>query len=142
MLLHKLRAASHLAWLLLWANTRAVCRRTVEGPRPFLREIRHATIRMWLGFLAGLFLRGKFRVTRVMKLCKASGVSREVLEANLEAAVALAEWDIGLQKFEQAVTTLTPHILAASNHPKAAKCHGLRSLRIFGMGITWKPLTI
>ena len=91
MLLHKLRAASHLAWLLLWANTRASSRRTVEGPRPFLREIRHATIRMWLGFLAGLFLRGKFRVARVMKLCQASGVSREALEANLEAAVALAE---------------------------------------------------
>src|SRR4051812_39796730 len=112
MLLHKLRAASHLAWLLLWANIRAICRRTAEGPRPLLREVRHATMRLWLALIAGLVLRGKFRVTRVMKLCKASGVSREVLEANLEAAVALAEWDIGLQKFERAVTTLTPHILA------------------------------
>ena len=80
MLLHKLRAASHLAWLLLWANIRAVHGRAAEGPRALLREIRHATVRMWLGLMAGLLLRGKFRVTRVMKLCKASGVPREVLE--------------------------------------------------------------
>ena len=75
-------------------------------------------MRLWLALIAGLVLRGKFRVTRVMKLCKASGVSREALEVNLEAAVALAECDIGLQKFERAVATLTPHILAASNHPQ------------------------
>jgi putative glycosyltransferase (TIGR04372 family) len=128
MLLHKFRAATHLACLLLWANLRAVGRASLEGPRSALCELRHATIRVWLGLVAGLFWRGKFRVMRVMKLCKASGVSRETLEANLEAAVALAERDIGLQKFERAVATLTPHILAAANHPKAAKCHGLRSL--------------
>ncbi len=63
-----------------------------------------------------------------MKLCQASGVPRTVLERNLEAAVALAERDIRLQKFERAVATLTPHILIAGKHPKAAKCHGMRSL--------------
>src|SRR5690242_4402103 len=107
MLLHKLRAASHLAWLLLWANVRAIGRAAGEGPRSTFRELRHVLIRLWLGLFAGLFRRGKFRVMLVMKLCKASGVSRRALEANLEAAVALAERDIGLQKFERAVATLT-----------------------------------
>ena len=76
MLLHKFRAASHLAYLLLWANLRAVVGAFVIGLRRGLRELRHATVRLWLGVIAGLFLRGKFRVTRIVKLCKASGVSR------------------------------------------------------------------
>lgn len=128
MLLHKLRAAGHLAWLLLWGNARAVAAAARGGVRPAVREVRHALARLRLGLLAGLFMRGKFRVTRVVKLCRASGVSRETLERNLEAAVALAEQDVGRQKFERAVATLTPHVEAAGGHPKAAKCHGLRSL--------------
>src|SRR5262245_47382513 len=128
MLCHKLRAAGHLAWLLLSANVRAVASALAEGPRHAAREMRHAFVRLWLGLLAGLLMRGKFRVSRIVKLCRASGVSRATLERNLEAAAALAERDIGLQKFERAVATLTPHIEAARDHPKAAKCHGLRSL--------------
>jgi putative glycosyltransferase (TIGR04372 family) len=128
MLLHKLRAAAHLAWLLVSANLVAVARGFARGPRAAARELRHTTIRVWLGFRAGLFWRGKFRVARVVRLCLASGVPRATLERNLEAAAALAERDIGRQKFEQAVETLTPHIDAAPDHPKAAKCHGLRSL--------------
>jgi putative glycosyltransferase (TIGR04372 family) len=128
MLLHKFRAACHLAYLLLWANLRAVARAFTRGLRAGTREFRHASMRVWLGVLAGLFLRGKFRVTRVVKLCKASGVARATLERNLEAAVALAERDIGLQKFERAVATLTPHIESSPLHPRAAKCHGMRSL--------------
>jgi len=128
MLLHKFRAAGHLAVLLAWGNLRAVGRAMSAGPRPAIRELRHSTVRLWLAFCAVLILRGKFRVTRIVKLCRASGIGRAPLERNLEAAVALAERDIGLQKFERAVGTLTPHIEAASDHPKAAKCHGLRSL--------------
>jgi putative glycosyltransferase (TIGR04372 family) len=55
-------------------------------------------------------------------------VPRQTLARNLEAAAALAERDIGRQKFERAVATLTPHIDEYPEHPKAAKCHGLRSL--------------
>ena len=128
MFLHKLLAAGHLGSLFLWANLCAVGGGLVQGFRPGVRELRHSTIRLWLGFIAGVFLRGKFRVSRVVKLCRASGVSRTTLERNLEAAVALAERDIGLQKFERAVATLTPHIESAPLHPRAAKCHGLRSL--------------
>jgi putative glycosyltransferase (TIGR04372 family) len=128
MLLHKFRAAGHLAWLLLWGNFRAIGLGMKESPRSFLRELRHSIVRLWLAFVAGLFWRGKFRVIRIVKLCRASGIRRSTLERNLEAAVALAEGDIGLQKFERAVATLTPHIEAAARHPKAAKCHGLRSL--------------
>jgi putative glycosyltransferase (TIGR04372 family) len=128
MLLHKLRAAGHLAALFAWGNLRSMGRALKAGPRPAVRELRHCAVRLWLAVCAVLVLRGKFRVTRIVKLCRASGVGRAPLERNLEAAVALAERDIGLQKFERAVGTLTPHIEAASDHPKAAKCHGLRSL--------------
>jgi hypothetical protein len=128
MLLHKLRAACHLALLLLWGNLREVGRGIKEGPRAAVRALRHAAVRVWLAFVAVLILRGKFRVTQLVKLCRASGVGRATLERNLEAAVAFAELDVGLQKFERAVATLSPHIEAASLHPKAAKCHGLRSL--------------
>jgi putative glycosyltransferase (TIGR04372 family) len=128
MLLHKLHAAGHLAILLLWGNFREVRRGIKEGPRAGLRVLRQSTVRLWLAVVAVLILRGKFRVTRIVKLCLGSGVGRAALERNLEAAVALAERDVGLQKFERAVATLSPHIDAASLHPKAAKCHGLRSL--------------
>jgi putative glycosyltransferase (TIGR04372 family) len=128
MLLHKLFAACHLAGLLLWGNFRSLAGSIGQGPRSALRELRHSTMRLWLGIHAGILLRGKFRVTRVVKLCLSSGISRARLARNLEAAVALAERDIGLQKYERAVATLTPHIETAARHPKAAKCHGLRSL--------------
>src|SRR5262245_37751546 len=128
MLLHKLRAAIHLVCLLLWANLASVAGGFHRGPRSILRELRHSCVRLSLAGWAVLTKRGKFRVSRLVRLCLASGVSRRTLTANLEAAVALAEHDIGRQKFERAVATLTPHIDAAPEHPKAAKCHGLRSL--------------
>lgn len=128
MILHKLTAAGHLSWLLVRGNLYSIARSRSEGPRAFLRELRHVTVRLWLALAGTLLLRGKFRVSRIVKLCRASGVPRAELESNLEAAVALAERDIGLQKFERAVATLSPHIDAAADHPKAAKCHGLRSL--------------
>src|SRR5262245_37209941 len=105
MLLHKLFAACHLACLLLWGNLRSIARSIGAGPRPVLRELRHSTIRLWLGIHGCFLLRGKFRVTRLVKLCLSSGVSRATLARNLEAAVALAERDIGLQKYERAVAT-------------------------------------
>lgn len=128
MLLHKLRAASHLVCLLLWANLSRVAGSFRFGAGAVVRELRHTAIRLWLAISCGLRLRGKFRVSRLVRLCLASGVSREVLARNLEAAAALAERDIGRQKFEQAVDTLTPHIDAAPDHAKVAKCYGLRSL--------------
>src|SRR5262245_2574384 len=121
MLLHKLRAATHLVCLLLWANLTSVASGFRRGPRPALRELRQAGVRLWLAARGAVTLRGKFRVSRVVRLCLASGVSRRTLARNLEAAVALAEKDIGRQKFEQAVATLTPHIDAHPEHPKAAK---------------------
>lgn len=128
MLLHKLHAATHLIHLLLWANLSLVVRGFRRGPRAGLQELRHTTTRLWLAAWGGFTLRGKFRVSRWVRLCLSSGVPRTTLQRNLEAAAALAERDIGRQKFEQAVATLTPHIEANPDHPKAAKCHGLRSL--------------
>ncbi len=128
MLIHKLRTATHLCCLFIVSNLRQMGNSFKQGPSEVLRELRHTTVRSWLAVSAVFRLRGKFRVARFVKLCQVSGVSRLVLEGNLEAAVALAERDIGRQKFERAVATLTPHIEAAANHPKAAKCLGLRSL--------------
>src|SRR5439155_25958788 len=102
MLLHKLRAAAHLAWLLLGANLLSVAGSVRRGPRAALRELRHAAVRLSLGAWAVVAMRGKFRVARIVRLCLASGVPRSTLERNLEAAVALAERDIGRQKFERA----------------------------------------
>jgi putative glycosyltransferase (TIGR04372 family) len=128
MFLHKSRAAIYLGWLILWSNLSSVVGSLHRGPRATVRECRQAALRIWLAVHAGLMLRGKFRVTRVVKLCLASGVTRATLEQNLEAAVVLAERDIGSQQFERAIAILTPHIDAAGNHPKAAKCYGMRSL--------------
>jgi putative glycosyltransferase (TIGR04372 family) len=125
--LHKLGTLSHFAWLLFWANLRAVLQGIEQGPRGTLREFRQAAIRFWLVIHAGLFLRGKFRVTRLMRLCESSGVSRAALSSNLEAAVAMAERDLAHQKFEEAEALLTPHIEANPNDPWVAKCHGIRS---------------
>jgi putative glycosyltransferase (TIGR04372 family) len=128
MLLHKLRAGTHLVGLLVWANLCSIATAARQDLRGLLRETRHSSLRLWLAVWTGLRKRGKFRVACWVRLCLASGVSRTTLARNLEAAVALAEQDIGRQKFEQAVATLTPHIEAYPDHPKAAKCHGLRSL--------------
>ena len=128
MFLHKLRAAAHLAWLLFSANLGRAAAGFATGPRVAVRELRQSLVRLAIGLHAGLLLRGKFRVSRFVRVCLASGVPRAALERNLEAAAALAERDIGRQKFERAVETLTPHIDAAPDHPKVAKCHGLRSL--------------
>ncbi len=121
MLLHKVLVAAHLWWLLLWANVRsAACGFSAS-------EVRRSAFRLWLGLLAVPLKRGKFRVTRIVKLCLSSGVPRETLARNLEAAVALAESDIHRQKFARAIATLTAHIDANPNHPKVAKCLALRS---------------
>jgi putative glycosyltransferase (TIGR04372 family) len=128
MLLHKLRAGTHLIGLLLWANVYSVVAAVRQGPRGVLRETRWASKRLWLAVWTGVTRRGKFRVSCWVRLCLASGISRSILVRNLEAAVALAERAIGRQKFEQAVALLTPHIEAHTHHPKVAKCHGLRSL--------------
>jgi len=128
MFLHKLIAASHLAWLLLWSNTVAVAQAIRRGPRATLRELRHSFVRVWLGVGAGLFLRGRLRVSRIVRVCRASGVPRATLEKNLEAAVILAEGDVTRQHFERAVELLTPHIDSAPEHPRAAKCLAVRSL--------------
>ncbi len=126
-LLHKLRAACHFAWMLFWANVRAVLQGFGQGSQAGLGELRRAATRLWLVIHAGLLLRGKFRVTRLTRLCELSGVTRATLSSNLEAAVAMAERHIGRQRFEQAEELLTPHIEANPNHRRAAKCHGMRS---------------
>lgn len=128
MLCHKLRAAGHLAFLLLWGNVRGLMQGLSRGPRAALLAGRQSFVLMGMALWAGLCQRGKFRVARIVKLCQAGGIPRSVLEKNLEAAVALAERDIRCQKFERAVAILSPHIERAGKHPKAAKCHGMRSL--------------
>lgn len=127
MLLHKLISGLHLGVLLVCANVVAALS-AFRRPRMLLREWRQVCLRLWLGVHACLRMEGKFRVTRIVKLCRSSGVSRATLERNIEAAVALAEHDIGWQRYDQAVAVLTPHIDANPNHPKIAKCLGLRSL--------------
>jgi len=128
MFLHKWLAGSHLACLFIWANLIAVFGALSSPSRGSIRQLRQIAVRTALCLRAWLFLRGKIRVTRVTRLCLSSGISRSILERNLEAAVALAEWDIGRQKFARADQLLSTHIEANPSHPKVAKCLGLRSL--------------
>ncbi len=128
MFLHKLLAGSHLAWLFVWANTCVAVAAMCRPSLPSILRMRQVAIRTMLWLHAWLFLRGKIRVTRIVRLCLSSGVTRATLERNLEAAVALAERDIGRQQYERAELMLTLHIDANPNHPKVAKCLGLRSL--------------
>ncbi len=128
MFLHKLHAAAHLLWLLIKGNAKSLCASVVQGPRATCLEIQHVSMRIWLGIMATLFLRSRVRVTRFVRICRASGVSRAELEANLEAAVALAETDIGRQRYDHAMKALTPHIETTTEHPRIAKCLAVRSL--------------
>jgi putative glycosyltransferase (TIGR04372 family) len=128
MILHKLVTGFHLTALFLWSSIRVGLGALRRRPRRALLEFRQTVVIAWLGIHAWLVLRGKFRVTRLVRLCLLNGVARSTLERNLEAATALAEWDIGRQKFERAVQLLSSHIDSAPQHPKTAKCLGLRSL--------------
>ncbi|MCE9563655.1 MAG: TIGR04372 family glycosyltransferase [Planctomycetes bacterium] len=128
MFFHKYIAGSHLAWLFLSANILVTLKALCRPSRTSIRVLRQVAIRCLLAAHAWLLLRGKIRVTRVVRLCLSSGVTRATLERNLEAAVALAEWDIGRQKFDRAEALMTRHIDTNPNHPRAAKCFGLRSL--------------
>ena len=127
MFLHKLVSGSHLVLLFAWANL-CTALGALRPSRPALRRLRQVAVRTALAAHAVLLLRGKIRVTRFVRLCKSSGVSRATLERNLEAAVALAEWDVGRQKFDRAEALMTRHIDASPDHPRAAKCYGMRSM--------------
>jgi putative glycosyltransferase (TIGR04372 family) len=128
MFFHKLSAGSHLTALFVWANLGLVFGAVCSPSRGSLRIIRQVAIRSLLFAGALLIMRGKIRITRVVKLCLSSGVKRETLEGNLEAAVALAEWDLTRQKFARVVALMTRHIDASPYHPKIAKCLGARSI--------------
>ncbi|MBA4186962.1 MAG: hypothetical protein C0467_02985 [Planctomycetaceae bacterium] len=128
MFLHKYLAGSHLACLFIWANLCLIGAAICRPSRSSLRQVRQVIIRTGICVRAWHSLQGKVRVTRIVRLCLSSGISRTTLERNLEAAVALAEWDIGRQKFDRAELLLSKHIDANPTHPKIAKCLGLRSL--------------
>lgn len=127
MLFHKIVSGSHLALLFACANLWVVLE-SLWPSRPAALRLRQVAVRAALAAQAVLRLRGRIRVTRFVRLCRSSGVPRAVLERNLEAAVALAEWDVGRQKFDRAEALMTRHIDANPDHPRAAKCYGMRSM--------------
>ena len=126
MLLHKFRAAGHLAWLLLWANLRAVGRESERAPGgPPGASTRHGSL--VAGGRRGALLRGKFRVSRIVKLCRPAESRARPSSGTLRP---LSPWPSATSacRSSSGRWPLSRRTSRRPPHPKAAKCHGLRSL--------------